>query len=90
MADIDADHIAVRRIGTRGAVGSPCREDTDRDSHPTEHAPRLGGVITHGSNPEVTLSDGLTIPQLGFGTLAVQPDRQSTPANPNPDTYEGI
>lgn len=31
--------------------------------------------------PEITLNDGTTIPQLGFGTLAVQPDRSSTPAN---------
>jgi aryl-alcohol dehydrogenase-like predicted oxidoreductase len=27
------------------------------------------------------LNDGTTIPQLGFGTLNVQPDRKSTPAN---------
>jgi 2,5-diketo-D-gluconate reductase A len=29
----------------------------------------------------VTLHDGTVIPQLGFGTLAVQPDRESTSAN---------
>ena len=29
----------------------------------------------------MTLNDGTTIPQLGFGTLNVQPDRRSTPAN---------
>ena len=34
-----------------------------------------------GHVPAVTLNDGTTIPQLGFGTLAVQPDRKSTPAN---------
>jgi len=33
------------------------------------------------SIPVITLNDGTTIPQLGFGTLAVQPDRESTPAN---------
>ena len=31
--------------------------------------------------PRITLNDGTTIPQLGFGTLNVQPDRKSTPAN---------
>jgi len=31
--------------------------------------------------PTVTLNDGTRIPQLGFGTLNVQPDRTSTPAN---------
>jgi 2,5-diketo-D-gluconate reductase A len=31
--------------------------------------------------PEIQLSDGTVIPQLGFGTLRVQPDRESTPAN---------
>jgi 2,5-diketo-D-gluconate reductase A len=31
--------------------------------------------------PRVTLNDGTTIPQLGFGTLNIQPDRRSTPAN---------
>lgn len=31
--------------------------------------------------PHVTLNDGTTIPQLGFGTLNVQPDRSATPAN---------
>jgi 2,5-diketo-D-gluconate reductase A len=31
--------------------------------------------------PVITLNDGATIPQLGFGTLAVQPDRSSSPAN---------
>jgi 2,5-diketo-D-gluconate reductase A len=29
----------------------------------------------------ITLNDGAAIPQLGFGTLNVQPDRRSTPAN---------
>src|SRR4051812_12407992 len=33
------------------------------------------------SIPTVALRDGAAIPQLGFGTLAVQPDRESTPAN---------
>ena len=31
--------------------------------------------------PRITLRDGNTIPQLGFGTLAVQPDRESSDAN---------
>ena len=31
--------------------------------------------------PRITLNDRTTIPQLGFGTLNVQPDRKSTPAN---------
>jgi 2,5-diketo-D-gluconate reductase A len=31
--------------------------------------------------PRITLRDGSTIPQLGFGTLAVQPDRESSDAN---------
>jgi 2,5-diketo-D-gluconate reductase A len=31
--------------------------------------------------PRITLNDGTTIPQLGFGTLNVQPDRKSTPGN---------
>jgi 2,5-diketo-D-gluconate reductase A len=35
----------------------------------------------YGTVPSVTLRDGTTIPQLGFGTLAVQPDRESTPVN---------
>jgi 2,5-diketo-D-gluconate reductase A len=37
-------------------------------------------VKTHGI-PRIMLNDGTTIPQLGFGTLNVQPDRRSTPAN---------
>jgi 2,5-diketo-D-gluconate reductase A len=35
----------------------------------------------HGSIPNVTLNDGTAIPQLGFGTLDVQPDREVTRAN---------
>ncbi len=31
--------------------------------------------------PKITLNDGTAIPQLGFGTLHVQPDRESSPAN---------
>jgi 2,5-diketo-D-gluconate reductase A len=31
--------------------------------------------------PRTTLNDGTTIPQLRFGTLNVQPDRKSAPAN---------
>lgn len=31
--------------------------------------------------PRISLNNGTTVPQLGFGTLAVQPDRKSTPAN---------
>src|SRR5215470_7100568 len=37
-------------------------------------------VKTHGI-PRIGLNDGTTIPQLGFGTLNVQPDRRATPAN---------
>jgi hypothetical protein len=43
----------------------------------TEH----GGPVKTQEIPRVTLNDGTTIPQLGFGTLNVQPDRKSTPAN---------
>ena len=43
----------------------------------TEH----GGTVKTREVPRVTLNDGTTIPQLGFGTLNVQPDRKSTPAN---------
>src|SRR2546426_12149450 len=35
----------------------------------------------HGSIPNVTLNDGTAIPQLGFGTLHVQPDREVTRSN---------
>jgi 2,5-diketo-D-gluconate reductase A len=35
----------------------------------------------HRLIPEIMLNNGRTIPQLGFGTLRVQPDRQSTPSN---------
>ncbi|HEY6427451.1 MAG TPA: aldo/keto reductase [Acidimicrobiales bacterium] len=31
--------------------------------------------------PQITLRDGSSIPQLGFGTLAVQPDREASDAN---------
>jgi len=31
--------------------------------------------------PDIALNNGKTIPQLGFGTLSVQPDRQDTAAN---------
>lgn len=31
--------------------------------------------------PEITLNDGTTIPQLGYGTLALQADREPTEAN---------
>jgi 2,5-diketo-D-gluconate reductase A len=33
------------------------------------------------SVPRITLRDGTEIPQLGFGTLAVQPDREASDAN---------
>jgi 2,5-diketo-D-gluconate reductase A len=36
---------------------------------------------TDRTMPQITLNNGITIPQLGFGTLAVQPDRNSTPEN---------
>ena len=34
-----------------------------------------------GQIPTITLSDGTTIPQLGFGTLRIQPDRARTASN---------
>ena len=34
-----------------------------------------------GNVPTISLSDGTKIPQLGFGTLRVQPDRESSAAN---------
>jgi 2,5-diketo-D-gluconate reductase A len=38
--------------------------------------------IPEGSSvPTITLSDGTTIPQLGFGTLRVQPDHAQTASN---------
>jgi 2,5-diketo-D-gluconate reductase A len=33
--------------------------------------------------PQITLNDGATIPQLGYGTLALQPDRNVTHKNTN-------
>ncbi|BBZ25784.1 putative oxidoreductase [Mycolicibacterium madagascariense] len=38
-------------------------------------------ITTRTPIPAIALRDGTTIPQLGFGTLAVQPDRTSTSAN---------
>jgi 2,5-diketo-D-gluconate reductase A len=38
-------------------------------------------TTAHISTPTIALRDGTAIPQLGFGTLAVQPDRNSTPVN---------
>jgi 2,5-diketo-D-gluconate reductase A len=35
----------------------------------------------HSSIPKVALNDGTAIPQIGFGTLAVQPDREPSPSN---------
>jgi 2,5-diketo-D-gluconate reductase A len=35
----------------------------------------------HTSIPQIALNDGARIPQLGYGTLAVQPDRESTAHN---------
>ena len=31
--------------------------------------------------PKITLSNGMTISQLGFGTLSVQPNREASDAN---------
>ena len=31
--------------------------------------------------PKITLSNGTTVSQLGFGTLSVQPDREASDAN---------
>ena len=36
---------------------------------------------THMTIPKITLNDGATIPQLGYGTLALQPDRDVTDEN---------
>ena len=36
---------------------------------------------TSNTIPEVTLNTGAKIPQLGYGTLALQPDRESNDAN---------
>jgi len=36
---------------------------------------------TDRSIPQIMLNSGIAIPQLGYGTLAVQPDRTSTPEN---------
>ncbi len=45
----------------------------------------------HPSIPKITLNDGTIILQLGYGTLAVQPDRESTEQTaPDPDTYDGV
>jgi 2,5-diketo-D-gluconate reductase A len=38
-------------------------------------------VLKTNEIPRITLNDGTAIPQLGFGTLNVQRDRKSTPAN---------
>jgi 2,5-diketo-D-gluconate reductase A len=35
----------------------------------------------HDPVPRITLCDENRVPQLGFGTLAVQPDRESSDAN---------
>jgi 2,5-diketo-D-gluconate reductase A len=37
--------------------------------------------VAKGQVPAITLSDGTTLPQLGFGTLRVQPDREQTASN---------
>jgi 2,5-diketo-D-gluconate reductase A len=38
-------------------------------------------VTSHTKIPEVARNAGTSIPQLGYGTLAVQPDREHTDAN---------
>src|ERR1700761_9296183 len=38
-------------------------------------------MTSHTTVPEVRLNNGSTIPQLGYGTLALQPDREHTDAN---------
>ena len=37
--------------------------------------------ITNHPIPQITLNTAAEIPQLGYGTLAVQPDRESTAGN---------
>jgi 2,5-diketo-D-gluconate reductase A len=37
--------------------------------------------MTTSATPEITLNNGTTIPQLGFGTLSIQPDREDSRAN---------
>lgn len=43
--------------------------------------PSMRAPTTSKPVPTITLNSGATIPQLGYGTLAVQPDRESTEAN---------
>ena len=38
-------------------------------------------MSAHRSIPKVALNDGTAIPQIGFGTLAVQPDREPSTSN---------
>ena len=38
-------------------------------------------MSAHSSIPKVALNDGTAIPQIGFGTLAVQPDRELSRSN---------
>jgi 2,5-diketo-D-gluconate reductase A len=38
-------------------------------------------LLTSPAIPEITLSNGRTVSQLGFGTLAVQPNREASDAN---------
>jgi 2,5-diketo-D-gluconate reductase A len=35
----------------------------------------------HSPVPDIALNDGTAVPQLVFGTLAVQPDREATQSN---------
>ncbi len=57
---------------------------TRSGSQPSGHA-KTGGKTEeeeHPMNiPKIALNDGRTIPQLGFGTLRIMPDRRPTPAN---------
>src|SRR5436309_3318312 len=50
-----------------------------RDTH--TRTGQLQEMWTMSSLPRIALNDGTTIPQIGFGTLNVPPDRQPTRAN---------
>ena len=57
----------------------PSRRMALRHSAPYDHRVRRCHEDTR--MPRIRLNDGTTVPQFGFGTLNVQPDRRSTPAN---------
>ena len=64
----------------RSAQGRPATQPTHQPREPPQ-----GDITptTHITIPKITLNDGTTIPQLGYGTLALQPDRDVTDKNTN-------